>query len=153
MGLAGEFLVAGELLRRGVVATVAYGNAKKADVLAVYAERATNLEVKTTSAAKWVLGGTLPEASPSLWVLVHLPTEETEPPAYYILTSQEIREIVLPKYDAYRERYRQKYGKERSAKGVVSIQRKDIGIEHRGAWSKVSAALGAKLHEIDNELP
>ena len=31
LGLAGEFLVAGEILRRGITA-VTYGNAKKADV-------------------------------------------------------------------------------------------------------------------------
>jgi hypothetical protein len=35
LGLSGEFLVAGELLRREISAAVTYGNAKKADVIAV----------------------------------------------------------------------------------------------------------------------
>jgi Holliday junction resolvase len=59
IGLAGEFLVAGELLRRGIMAAVTYGNAKQADVVAIHESRATSLEVKSTSESKWVLGGSL----------------------------------------------------------------------------------------------
>lgn len=142
IGLAGEFLVAGELLRRGIMAAVTYGNAKKADVVAVRGDRATNLEVKSTSESKWVLGGTLPEDSSNLWVLVHLPAVEAEPPEYFVLTSAELRQIVLPQHEAYNERYRRKHGKEYSAAGVVSVQRKLIGDQHRGAWEKVRRALG-----------
>ena len=42
LGLSGEFLVAGELLRRGITAAVTYGNAKKADVIAVRGDKALN---------------------------------------------------------------------------------------------------------------
>jgi len=35
IGMAGEFFVTAELLRRGLLASVSYGNAKKADVVAL----------------------------------------------------------------------------------------------------------------------
>ena len=56
LGLTGEYLVAGELLRRGIDAAITYGNAKKADVVAFSEERLLRIEVKTTSQIKWVLG-------------------------------------------------------------------------------------------------
>ena len=52
LGLAGEFLVAGELLRRNITAAVSYGNAKKADVVAMLGRSAIWLEVKTTREPK-----------------------------------------------------------------------------------------------------
>lgn len=141
IGLAGEFLVAGELLRRGIMAAVTYGNAKKADVVAVNGTRAAQIEVKTTSAAKWVLGGDLPEDSAKVWILVFLPPDETLPPEFFVLTSAELRKCVLPRHDAYMERYRREHGKEYSAKGVVSVQRKEIDDKHLGAWHKVASAV------------
>jgi len=144
MGLAGEFLVAGELLRRDIMAAVTYGNAKKADVVAIRGSRATSLEVKTTSGTKWVLGGSIPEDSESLWVLVHLPPEELASPEYYILTSAELRRLILPQHDAYNERYKLKHGKDYSAAGVVSVQRALISAEHRGAWGKVKSAVAVE---------
>jgi hypothetical protein len=143
IGLAGEFLVAGELLRRGIMAAVTYGNAKKADVVAYNQGRAVTLEVKTTSEQKWVLGGSLPDDSANLWVLVYLPLNESQPPEYHILTSSELRQALLPEHEAYNERYRQKHGKEYSGKGVVSVKRELVSMpEHLGSWKKVSHALG-----------
>ena len=142
IGLAGEFLVAGELLRRGIMAAVTYGNAKKADVVAVNGSRATSLEVKTTSEQKWVLGGTVPEDTPSIWVLVHLPSDDTRPPEYFVFTSSELRKLVLPQHELYNARYRQTHGKEYSGRGVVSVQRKLIEDKHLGAWYKVARAVG-----------
>jgi len=142
IGLAGEFLVAGELLRRGVPAAVTYGNAKSADVVAYCGSRATSLEVKTTSEAKWVLGGSLPEESDALWVLVFLPPDERQSPEYFVLTSAELRGLVLPRHEAYNQRYREKQGNEYSAKGVVSVLRKELGKQHLGAWEKVIRAVG-----------
>jgi predicted AAA+ superfamily ATPase len=73
LGLSGEFLVAGELLRREISAAVTYGNAKKADVIAVNGKIALPIEVKTTQEQKWVVGGKMPESNDSIWVLVYLP--------------------------------------------------------------------------------
>jgi hypothetical protein len=142
LGLAGEFLVAGELLRRGMTAAVTYGNAKKADVIAVYGEVAASLEVKTTSQQKWVLGGQLPENSEDIWVLVFLPEDEEQSPLYHVLTSAELRALVLPDHEAYNQRYRQKHGKDYDKPGVVSIKKTSIPPSHVGAWSKVKTKLG-----------
>lgn len=141
IGLAGEFLVAGELLRRGIHAAVTYGNAKKADVVAINGDKATAPEVKTTSADKWVLGGSLPDDPAKMWVLVYLPVVETEPPQYFVITGAELHTLLLPGHEAYLQRYREKRGKEFTGPGVVSIQRSTLEPEHAGAWSKVVRAV------------
>jgi hypothetical protein len=142
ISLAGEYLVAGELLRRGVMAAVTYGNAKQADVVAFHAGRSTLVEVKSTSEPKWVLGGELPKAQANLWALVFLPLDASKSPEYFILTGAELRELLLPEYDSYMTRYRNKYGKDYSGRGVVSVRRELIGSQHRGAWHKVMDELG-----------
>ena len=141
LGLSGEFLVAGELLRRGVRAAVTYGNAKRADVVAMDGPNAVSLEVKTTSEGKWVLGGDLPPDSPQLWVLVYLPTRDTEPPQYFILTGSELRVLLMPEHEAYVSRYRARHGKDPTAKGVVSIQRSLLPASDLGAWDRVTSSL------------
>ena len=141
IGLAGEFLVAGELLRRGVTAAVTYGNAKKADVVAFHEGRSVVLEVKSTSETKWVLGGVLPEEAANLWVLVFLPPDAVQCPQYFIVTSAELRAAVLPKHEAYMTSYRKKHGAEYFGKAVVAVERKLLG-NHLGAWRKVERALG-----------
>ncbi len=144
-GLAGEFLVAGELLRRGIMAAVTYGNAKKADVIAINGTTAASLEVKSTSQQKWVLGGELPADNSNIWVLVYLPQDESTSPEYFVITSAELRKLVLPKHEAYNKQYQAKHGKEYSGKGVVSIQRTLLNGGHRGAWGKVRNALNIQL--------
>ena len=124
------------------MAAVTYGNAKKADFVAVNKSRATSLEVKTTSEAKWVLGGILPDDTESIWVLVHLPSNDAAAPEYYVLTSSELRKVVLPQHELYNARYREKHGKEYSGKGIVSVQRTLIEDKHRGAWHKIARAVG-----------
>lgn len=141
IGLAGEFLVAGELLRRGIMAAVTYGNAKKADVIAFHEGRATKLEVKSTSESRWVLGGSLPDDTASLWVLVHLPVDTRESPRYFVLKSSELLKLIRPVHDAYNRRYQEKHGKPYSGRGVVSIERKLIE-DQRDAWQKVERAVG-----------
>jgi hypothetical protein len=140
--MAGEFLVAGELLRRGIMAAVTYGNAKKADVVAFHEGRSALLEVKSTSEAKWVLGGTLPQESASLWVLVFLPPDVGQAPQYFVLTSAELRNAVAPRHESYRARYLAKHGRDYAAAGVVSVLRKEVDDRHLAAWDKVGRALG-----------
>ncbi len=143
IGLAGEFLVAGELLRRGIAAAVTYGNAKRSDVIAVFDGRATSIEVKSTSESKWVLGGSLPDSGSKVWVLVFLPRPDSEPPQYFVLTGTELRKLLLPEHEAYQSRYRAKHGKAFEGQGVVSIKRSLLGDEHVGAWQKVARAIAA----------
>lgn len=148
LGLAGEFLVAGELLRRGITAAVTYGNAKKADVVAVHGTKAVALEVKTTSQPKWVLGNALPAECGAIWVLVYLPTDMADSPVYFVFTGTELRELVLPGHEAYNTRFRVKHGKDFEGKGVVSISRNLMDLQHQGAWHKVDRALGLATSHI-----
>lgn len=141
LGMAGEFLVAGELLRRGVMAAVTYGHAKKADVLVVHEGRAVTLEVKTTSELKWVLGGAVPDNSGHLWVLVYLPPDASLAPEYFVLTAAELHAILWPQHLAYLDRFLAKHGKAFEGKGVVTIHRQQLG--PGGQWSKILDVLGA----------
>ena len=86
------------------MAAVTYGNAKKADVVAIHDGRLAAIEVKTTSESKWVLGNALPPAGEGVWVLVYLSSDRTESPEYFVLTSTELRSAVLPRHDAYNAR-------------------------------------------------
>lgn len=54
LAMAGEYYVAAELHRRGIPASITYGNAKKADVVATSedGEAAVVIEVKSTSQTK-----------------------------------------------------------------------------------------------------
>ncbi len=142
IGIAGEFLVAGELLRRGIMASVTYGNAKKADVIASNESLAVPIEVKSTSAGKWVLGA-LPEASTRVWVLVHLPADVAQSPEYFVLTSKELRDIVIPNHEAYCRKYLEKHGKLFHGNGVSSITRAEIPEGCRGAWDTIVHLLQA----------
>lgn len=142
LGLAGEFLVAGEILRRGITAAVTYGNAKKADVVAILGNVATTVEVKTSSESKWIVGNQIPEASSDLWVFVYLPSDETLAPEYFVLTAEELHKIVKLDDDSYRARYLEKHGKEFTGIGVLSLKREAVA-EHKGAWHKIKNRLVA----------
>ena len=73
---------------------------------------------------------------------MYLPSDDTRPPEYFVLTSSELRKLVLPQHELYNARYRQTHGKEYSGRGVVSVQRKLIEDKHLGAWYKVARAVG-----------
>ena len=144
IGMAGEFHVAGELLRRGVMAAVTYGNAKKADVMAFANGRSVAIEVKSTSEDKWVTGGTLPADSDALWVLVFMPRTLSEPPEYFVLTSRELLAAMMPRHSKYMRGYRERTGRDFDGKGVASVWRRELKDEYKGAWGKVNDALGIK---------
>ena len=140
MGLAGEYLVTGELLRRQIMAALTYGNAKKADVVIINKRQAITIEVKTTSQEKWVLGNHLPEESDDLWVLVFLPTDQSVSPEYYILTSKQLHDILIKEHKAYRERYQNNHDEPFTGKGVVSVKKKDV-ILFKNQWDTVQKLL------------
>jgi hypothetical protein len=123
LSLAGEFYVAAELQRRGIAAAVTYGNAKKADVVAFSGgSRAVAVEVKSTPTSRWVVGGVVPPPSSAPWVFVRVPSESTEPPAFFVLTQSELHEILHPVDVAYRKNYLAKHKEEYGDRpGVVSL--------------------------------
>ena len=144
ISLSGEFLVAGELLRRGIKAAVTYGNAKKADVVAVSDSKAIDTEVKTTSNPIWVVGGKLPAPGKAIWIFVHLPLDQTQSPQYFVLSGSELRAILEPIDSAYKERFRTRHGRESEGRGVVSLKKPMIPTEYKGAWHKIEHALKGK---------
>jgi hypothetical protein len=131
LGLAGEFLVAGELLRRNVSAAITYGNAKKADVVAINGSSACSIEVKTTREPKWVVGGAVPEPNELPWVLVYLPNDNSRPAEFYVLTSRELHAILKPVEEAFR--------KKSQGPAVYSVRREQI-VDHKDAWQKITSA-------------
>jgi hypothetical protein len=139
LGMAGEFYVAAELLRRGLMAAVTHGNAKKADVLALNGEKAVVVEVKSTTNLKWVLGNGLPADSMKPWVLVHFkPIDEV--PEFYVLTSSELRGLLIPRDMEYRNSYLKRHGVEFSGVGVYSVKRSEV-LLYRNAWESIVSAL------------
>jgi hypothetical protein len=138
LSLAGEFLVAGELLRRNMTAAVTYGNAKKADVVAVSGRSAVPIEVKTTREPKWVIGNKVPEPDDLIWVLVYLPYNEKQPPEFFVLRSAELHTILKPKEEARKIVLKSRGILE--ARAVWSVLRDEVATE-KGAWDKVAAAL------------
>jgi len=143
LGLAGEFLVAGELLRRGIRASVTYGNAKKADVVALSASgtKATVLEVKTTSAQKWIIGNSVPMPSDQPWVLVYLPPDNARAPEYYVMTSEDLHSILSPLDAAYRKSFLERRKHDFTGVGVVALSYA-AAQPYRSQWSKITALLG-----------
>jgi hypothetical protein len=124
LGLSGEFFVAAQLLRHGVMASVTYGNAKKIDVVAFSASGtvATVLEVKSTSERCWVVGNSVPEPSPLLWVFVHLPHDQADPPRYFVFTAEELHGVLMPNHRRYLRNYRKKHGKKFKGPGVIRLE-------------------------------
>lgn len=142
LSLCGEYLVAGELQRRGINASVTYGNAKSADVVAFSESRnrVITVEVKTTGQPKWVIGNHVPESSQQPWVFVFAPPDHSQSPEYYVVSQQELHEIFKNNDDGYNEKYRDKHGKEFSGKGVISVK-KPLLLVHKGQWEKIIRAV------------
>lgn len=124
LSLAGEFFVAAELQRRGVIASVTYGNAKKAEVVAFSSNISNTLviEVKSAAAEKWVVGNKNPEPSEDLWVLVHIPEDQVQPTRYFILTSRDILDLLEPEELENRRKFYARNGHESTGVGVYSVR-------------------------------
>lgn len=101
VGNAGEYFVVAELLRRGWIAALAPRNAPAFDVLATHGGRTVRIRVKTRSEAradKWQWNakadGTifpeLGESDDDFTVLVTLPEDPKQRPAYYVLPTASV---------------------------------------------------------------
>lgn len=113
LAMTGEFFVAAQLQRLGISATVTYGNAKRADVVAVNREtgRAVTIEVKSTNKSRWPVGNRVPFPSQQPWVFVHVPDDPAQPPEFFILLQSELHEILAPNEAAYLARFELKHGR------------------------------------------
>jgi len=137
MGMAGEYYVTAELNRQGIHASMTYGNAKKADIVAYSPEQKNCevIEVKTTDKNKWVVGGKMPTKNDNIWVLVLL--SGNKHPRYFIFTGEELHKCLEPQDLEYRKKYLEKHGKEFDSKGVVSLKQ-ELAIPFENKWSKIT---------------
>lgn len=114
LGMSGEYFVAAQLQRLGVSASVTYGNAKSADVVAFIegSDRVVVVEVKTTKQPEWTFSGRISTKSEKPWVFVQLPENSNEPPKFFVLTQSELHAILAPLDEEYCIKYKEKHGRE-----------------------------------------
>ena len=99
LSLAGEFRICSELLKRGVFATVIFGNKKGADIFAVGRNRkAAQIEVKSSNSNRFVTKfyqkhRTPDDEHPNFWVLFSV-CEKNDAfiERFFVLTHQEMAE-------------------------------------------------------------
>lgn len=146
LSIAGEFFVAAQLQRLGVSASVTYGNAKRADVVAVSREtgKAVAIEVKSSNKSRWPVGSRVPVSSRQPWVFVHFPTESHEPPEFFVLLQSDLHVLLEPAETSYMQRYREKHGKEygEDKVGVAAASRKEI-LQFKDNWKCILGLLEA----------
>jgi hypothetical protein len=142
LNLAGEYRVCAELLKRGIFATVTYGNMKGCDVVAVgTSRRAAIIEVKTSQSTRFVTGfyqkyKNIDQEHPTFWVLHSIrPNGNEFEDRFFILTHEELAQTqadwnhpgeTLP-YDECARRV---------AKGVDNVPAKTVE-QHEDAWGKI----------------
>ena len=141
VGIAGEHFVAGELLRRGVLASVTMGNAKKANVIVrnLESSKIQVIEVKSSSRKQWVVGK-IPESNDTrIWVFVDIPKEPENSPAYYVCTAKKLYEILTKKDKEYSEKYKKRHhGEIFKGRGVIRLElteAEDNGFKNQ--WNKI----------------
>jgi len=142
LNLAGEYRICSELLKRGIFATVTYGNMKGCDVIAVGSNRqAAVVEVKAAQSNRFVTGfyqkyKTPEREHPTFWVLYSVRQDGggfTE--RFFILSHSELAEIQAERNHpgeslTYAERA------ERVSKGVDNVVVSNIE-DHEDAWEKI----------------
>ena len=157
LNLAGEYRVCSELNKRGIFATVTYGNRKSVDVYAISdrQQRALKIEVKTNQTLKgdFVTNITRkglaedPDA-PDFWVLVHIrPREDgkfTE--RFYVLSHKEICKAQAVVNLKYTEKYFKNHGRQPDlSKGVDNVTIEDVK-QYEDQWSKIIDGLSSPIH-------
>ncbi|MBW3541194.1 MAG: hypothetical protein KY476_13075 [Planctomycetes bacterium] len=122
LNLAGEYRVCSELNKRGIFATVTYGNHKGVDVYAISDRRARALkiEVKTSQQGNFVTNITRkglckqdnPHA-PDFWVLFQIQPQEdgTFEEHFFVLTHKQMCRAQSRRNDDYERGYIAKYGR------------------------------------------
>jgi hypothetical protein len=102
LSMAGEFRVCSELLRRGIFATVTYGNQKGIDIYAINGVKIKRIEVKTSFTDRFVTNlsrkniETHSGSNPDIWVLCTLiepKNGEDVIDQFYIFTHKEIMQL------------------------------------------------------------
>jgi hypothetical protein len=121
---AGEYLVAGELCRRGYLAATFSGNVRDYDIIGMSEDgRAFTVQVKTILGGAFQIGdarrflrippvgtdgrqlidGLVDLRDESIWVFVHL--SGVNQPAYFVTTAREVQSLIFQGYRANLEKH------------------------------------------------
>ena len=100
VGVAGEYLAAAELSRRGYIASITLRNTKGVDIIATNeaASKSGNIQVKTSSGSGrggWILNKKAEEMSENnlFYIFVKIPTDN-ERPLFHIVPSKKLARSV-----------------------------------------------------------
>lgn len=155
LNLAGEYRVCSELCKRGLFATVTYGNRKSVDVYVISDrhDRALRVEVKTGQRANFVTGISQKgldrdPAAPDFWVLFLLRPQQdgTFLERFFILTHREMCRAQRLRNQAYARRYKARHGRMPDfSTGVDNVTVGDVEA-HEGCWQKIVEALETEPH-------
>ncbi len=142
LNLAGEFRTCAELLKRGIFATVTFGNMKGCDVVAVGPNRrAAIIEVKTSQSTRFVTGfyqkfKTQDQEHPAFWVLYSMRRGNGDfAERFFILTHQELALAQAARNGCDAQMSYDMRAK-LVAQGVDNVLCKDLE-QHEGAWDKI----------------
>lgn len=146
LNLAGEYRVCSELNKRGIFATVTYGNRKGVDVYAISDRKtlALKIEVKTSQGHKFVTGITQkgladdPQA-PDFWVLfqIQVGPNSSFKDRFFVLTHKEICAVQAARNKAHGERYFERHQKQCDfSTGVDNVTVADVE-QYEDQWSKI----------------
>jgi hypothetical protein len=149
LSLAGEYRVCSELNKRGVFATVTYGNRKSVDLYAISDrhQSAVKIEVKTSQRSSFVTGigqkwkGRSKHLdAPDFWVLVQIlrGADGSFNESFFVLTHREICSKQFARNRAFDKRYKElHHGKKFDiSKGVDRLPLADIE-EFKDNWLKI----------------
>jgi len=98
-GISSEFLVAGELARRGFNVTMTFGNTKALDLLVEKEGKLISVQVKGIQRKKsicWNISLSKVGILKAIYVLVNLNADTLDIPEYFILTEKEIKQHFKP---------------------------------------------------------
>jgi hypothetical protein len=150
LSLAGEYRVCSELNKRGIFATVTYGNRKAVDVYAISDKehRALKIEVKTSQQGNFVTRISQKKLAddpkaPDFWVLYQIKrrSEHDFVDRFFVLNHREICEVQATVNQEYAKQYIARHGREPDlSTGVDNVRVADVE-KYENQWSKIAERL------------
>jgi|SRR5215204_779524 len=138
LNLAGEYRVAAELLKRGIFATITYGNKKGTDIYAIGPNRRTAVvEVKASNSSRFVTGffqkyRDETQEHPDFWVLYRWAGDLEQ---FFVLTHDEMA-VAQGERNLPGEEFSWAQLAQRAVRGVDNVLAADLQ-EHLAAWQKI----------------
>ena len=146
LNLAGEYRICSELNKRGVFATITYGNRKGVDIYAIgdRQKRAVKIEVKTSQRNNFVTSITQKgladdPTAPDFWVLFQLQpkSDGSYSERFFVLSHREICRAQARRNEVYAKHYRAKHGRQPDpSAGVDNVKLAGVQM-YENAWSRI----------------